>query len=114
MILSYYIKTVEKAMRWTAAGIDGTADGHVEGQYARLHGVELDPASEIVITASGVQALNMAVRCAIDPGDEAVVLTPAWPNGSAMISMASGVVRELPQPLSGERYPSTSMRSRPR
>ena len=74
------------------------------GQYARLHGVVLDPASEIVVTASGVQALNMGVRCAIDPGDEALVLTPAWPNGSAMVSLANGVPHELPQPLSGGRY----------
>ena len=74
------------------------------GQYARLHDVELDPRREIVITASGVQALNMAVRCTIDPGDEALVLTPAWPNGSANVLMASGVAKELPLPLVGERY----------
>ena len=73
-------------------------------QYARLHGVELDPAREIVITASGVQALNMAVRCTIDPGDEALVLTPAWPNGSASVLMASGRARELALPLHDERY----------
>ena len=45
--------------------------------YRRLHGVELDPEREIVITASGVQALNVAIRAVLDPGDEAIVLTPA-------------------------------------
>ncbi len=74
------------------------------GQYRGLHGVELHPSSEIVVTASGVQALFMAIRCTIDPGDEALVLTPAWPNGSAMVAMAGGVARELPQPFDGERY----------
>ena len=74
------------------------------GQYARLHDVELDPRREIVITASGIQALNMAIRCTIDPGDEALVLTPAWPNGSANVLMASGVAKELPLPLVGERF----------
>ena len=39
--------------------------------YRRLHSVELDPAREIVVTASGVQALNLGIRCALDPGDEA-------------------------------------------
>src|ERR1700730_4581250 len=38
--------------------------------YQRLHAVALDPASEIVVTASGVQALNLGIRCALDPGDE--------------------------------------------
>ena len=31
--------------------------------YQKLHGVDLDPESEIVITASGVQALNVSLRC---------------------------------------------------
>src|SRR5713101_3287065 len=38
--------------------------------YQELHAVELDPANEVVITASGVQALNLGIRCVIDPGDE--------------------------------------------
>src|SRR5260370_17607908 len=35
--------------------------------YQELHGLELDPAAEIVITASGVQALNVGIRCVLDP-----------------------------------------------
>ncbi len=59
--------------------------------YQELQAVELDPANEIVITASGVQALNLGIRCVIDPGDEALVLTPAWPNGASNVAMANGV-----------------------
>jgi aspartate/methionine/tyrosine aminotransferase len=72
--------------------------------YRRLHAVELDPAGEIVVTASGVQALNVAIRCVLDPGDEALVLTPAWPNGSSSVAMANAVVRQVPHPLAGDRY----------
>jgi aspartate aminotransferase len=72
--------------------------------YHELQGVELDPANEIVITASGVQALNLGIRCVIDPGDEGLVLTPAWPNGAANVAMANGVTVEIPQPLIGDRY----------
>ena len=53
-------------------------------KYSELHGVTLDPARQVVVTASGVQALNLVIRCVLDPGDEAIVLTPAWPNGSAI------------------------------
>jgi aspartate/methionine/tyrosine aminotransferase len=56
-------------------------------QYAHLHQVELDPQREIVVTASGTQALNVAIRCAINPGDEAIVLTPNWPNGSQIVRL---------------------------
>src|SRR5712692_3701862 len=72
--------------------------------YQELHGVELDPATDFVITASGVQALNLSIRCVIDPGDEALVLTPAWPNGAANVAMANGVPIEIPHPLVGDRY----------
>ncbi len=72
--------------------------------YQELHGVELDPAGEIVVTASGVQALNLGIRCVLDPGDEALVLTPAWPNGASNIALANAVPVEIAQPLVGDRY----------
>jgi aspartate/methionine/tyrosine aminotransferase len=72
--------------------------------YHELHAVELDPENEIVITASGVQAMHLAVRCVLDPGDEALVLTPAWPNGAANVAMANAVPIEMAQPLVGDRY----------
>lgn len=72
--------------------------------YSEQHGVELDPAHEIVVTASGVQALHLAIRCVLDPGDEALVLTPAWPNGSANVAMANARAIEIPHPLVGDRY----------
>jgi hypothetical protein len=72
--------------------------------YARLQGVALDPVREIVVTASGVQALHVAMRCMLDPGDEAIVLTPAWPNGASIIAMANARAVGVPQPLVDGRY----------
>jgi len=72
--------------------------------YSELHGVELDPTSEISVTASGVQALNVAIRCMLDPGDEGIVLTPSWPNGSAIIQMANATCREIPYVFHDGRY----------
>src|SRR6266849_7863765 len=72
--------------------------------YQELQSVDLDPAGEIVVTASGVQALNVGIRCVLDPGDEALVLTPAWPNGSSIISMANAGAVQIPHPLCCDRY----------
>lgn len=72
--------------------------------YTKLHGVDLDPENEIVITASGVQALMVGIRCLLDPGDEAIVLTPAWPNGAAIAVMSNAMARQIPHPLRGDRY----------
>jgi aspartate aminotransferase len=76
----------------------------ITAQYRRLHGVELDPAREVVVTASGVQALHLAVRSVVDPGDEVVVLSPAWPNGAAMVALAHATPVEVPLALHGDRY----------
>jgi aspartate aminotransferase len=72
--------------------------------YQKWHGVELDPESEVVVTASGVQALNVTLRSMLDPGDEALVLTPAWPNGSSIVAMSNAVARQIAHPLCGDRY----------
>src|ERR1044071_4268582 len=63
--------------------------------YDEIHGVQLDWDSEIVMTASGVQALNLAIRCMLDPGDEGIVLTPAWPNGASIITMCNARSLEI-------------------
>ena len=76
----------------------------IAASYARLHAVELDAAAEIVVTASGVQALNVGIRAVLDPGDEALVLTPAWPNGAANVALANAVPVMMPHPLCNGRY----------
>jgi aspartate/methionine/tyrosine aminotransferase len=76
----------------------------IAAYYERLHAVKIDPGREIVITASGVQALNVGIRCVLDPDDEALVLTPAWPNGASIVAMANARAVTVPQPLAGKRY----------
>ena len=72
--------------------------------YEEIHAVEIDPATQVVVTASGVQALNVAIRCVLDPGDEVLVLTPAWPNGSSIVEMCNATARQIAQVIEGGRY----------
>ncbi len=88
-------------------------------QYERLHGVVLDPSTEIVVSASGVQALHLAIRSVVEPGDEVLILSPAWPNSSSIVSVPSctGVPRDVPLVFTEGRYmasisPRSSRRSR--
>ena len=76
----------------------------IANSYMRLHNVELDPESEVMVTSSGVHAIHLTVRAALDPGDEALVLTPVWPNGSGNAHLANAVPIHIPHPLSGERF----------
>ncbi len=72
--------------------------------YQRIHGVSLDADSRFVVTASGVQALNVGIRCVLDPGDEAIVLTPAWPNGSSIVRMCNATPVEIPHVMQNGRF----------
>lgn len=76
----------------------------IAAHYQRHHQVHLDPARQILVTASGVQALNVSIRCVLDPGDEALVLTPAWPNGASIARLIGARPVELAQPLREGRY----------
>lgn len=76
----------------------------IASYYAANHAVKLDPASEVLVTASGVQALNVSIRCILDPGDEALILTPAWPNGASIAALIGAKPIEIAQPLAGNRF----------
>ena len=76
----------------------------IADQYSRLQRVTLDPQREIVVTASGMQALNVGIRTVLDPGDEALILTPAWPNGGAVVRMSNASPIQIAHPLRGDRY----------
>jgi aspartate/methionine/tyrosine aminotransferase len=85
------------------AGLPGLREA-IADKYNQLHQVDLNPHDEMVVTASGVQALNVSIRCVIDPGDEAIVLTPNWPNASAIVSLFGGYPSEIPLAWNGERF----------
>ncbi len=53
-------------------------------------------ADEIMMTAGASNALNVSLMSLIDPGDEVLVLTPAWPFVFGMVTLAGGKVVELP------------------
>ena len=36
-------------------------------------------------------ARNVGIRLHLDPGDEAILLTPVWPNASAMLQIAQSL-----------------------
>jgi hypothetical protein len=72
--------------------------------YLTHHGVTLDPQGEIMITASGTQALNVTIRCTLNPGDEALVLTPNWPNGAEIVKLFGATPVEAPYAYDGVRF----------
>ncbi len=54
----------------------------------RWYGIELDPASEIVVTAGATEALAGALLGMLDAGDEVVVFEPMYDSYQACIALA--------------------------
>lgn len=54
-------------------------------------GVSYDYRTEILVTSSGAEAINNAILSVIDPGDEAIVFSPAFVNYENMIKISGGV-----------------------
>ncbi|HOE12562.1 MAG TPA: aminotransferase class I/II-fold pyridoxal phosphate-dependent enzyme [bacterium] len=54
-------------------------------------GVEYNPQSEILVTVGGSEAIDLACRAVLEPGDEAIVLQPSFVSYAPMVTMAGGV-----------------------
>src|SRR5579883_271208 len=50
----------------------------IAAELERLYGVAYDPATEILVTAGVSEALDLAVRATIDPGDEVIIPEPSY------------------------------------
>ncbi len=81
-----------------------TLRGALAEKIAALHGVTIDPSHEIVVTVGGLQALNLTIRCTINPGDEALILTPNWPNGAEIVKLYGATPVEVPYLVEGGRF----------
>ncbi|MDS0477304.1 aminotransferase class I/II-fold pyridoxal phosphate-dependent enzyme [Natrinema sp. 1APR25-10V2] len=57
---------------------------------------EYDPDSEIIVTAGAVEALALACITVVDPSDEVIVPTPAWPNYQIQGIMTDADVVNVP------------------
>lgn len=63
-----------------------------------LHGIAVDP-ERVIVTASGMQAVQLTMQALIGPGDEVVHIAPVWPNLPAAVQIMGGVPRQVPLQL---------------
>ena len=65
-------------------------------QIQRLHGVDVDPRQEIVVTSSGMNAILLAVQATLGSGTSALVVTPLWPNLASAVRVSGATAIETP------------------
>ena len=62
----------------------------------RRFGLSYDPANEIIVTVGGSEAIDLALRALVEPGDEFIVPEPCFVCYSPLTEMACGVPVHLP------------------
>ena len=63
----------------------------IAAKIASLYGHAYDAATEITVTAGATQALTTAILCCVHPGDEVIVIEPAYDSYLPAIALAGGV-----------------------
>ena len=67
----------------------------IADHQARCYDLELDPDSQVLVTAGATEAVTAAVLALVDPGDEVVLVEPFYDSYPAAVEMAGGVRRTV-------------------
>lgn len=62
----------------------------IASKIETIYGYRYDAASEITVTAGATQGLLTAIMCAVHPGDEVIVIEPAYDSYVPAIELAGG------------------------
>jgi N-succinyldiaminopimelate aminotransferase len=68
----------------------------IAAHVRRFRGRDLDPDSEVLVTAGATEALSAALLALLETGDEVVLFEPMYDCYAAGIAMAGGVARPVP------------------
>jgi aspartate/methionine/tyrosine aminotransferase len=75
----------------------------IAGKIDELHGVSYSPAS-IMATVGASMAIYAAIRASIGPGDNAIIISPAYAIFSNGVLMSGGEPRPVPLARDGDRF----------
>ena len=62
----------------------------------KKHGVQYDSDKELIVTVGGSEAIDLAIRGLIDPGDEVLVVEPCFVCYAPLVELAGGVAVPVP------------------
>lgn len=68
----------------------------IAAHQARHYGIELDPETEVLVTAGATEALTAAILALAGPGDEVLTLEPFYDSHAAAIAMAGAAHVTVP------------------
>jgi methionine aminotransferase len=76
----------------------------VAAKVSALYGRSYDAATEITVTAGATQALTTAILCCVHPGDEVIVIEPAYDSYAPAIALAGGTMVPVSMQVGANGY----------
>ena len=76
----------------------------ISAHQRRWYGLEVDAASEVLVTAGATEALAATLLALVDSGDEVVTFEPYYDAYAALVARAGGVHRTVPLHWSSEQH----------
>ena len=89
-----YSLTKGKTFYSPNAGLKSLRD-EISAFMQRRYGLSYDPSHEIIVTVGGSEAIDLAFRAMLDPGDEVIVPEPSYVSYKPCAVLAGGVPRVL-------------------
>ena len=82
----------------------------VAAHQKRFYGVDLDPDTEVLVTAGATEGIAAALIALMEPGDEAIAFEPYYDSYAACVAMAGAarVPVTLRPPASGPIWPRSA------
>lgn len=71
----------------------------ISDRIYKKHGVRYDQGDEIIVTVGGSEAIDLAIRSIIDPGDEVLVVEPCFVCYAPLVELMGGVAVSVPTKL---------------
>ncbi len=86
------IESLEKGKTYYTSN-SGTLElrKEINNYMTRRFGVSYDPESEVIVTVGGSEAIDIALRAVISPGDEVIIPTPCFVCYEPLVKIAGGV-----------------------
>lgn len=68
----------------------------ISDNIKKKHGIKYDPEDEIVVTVGGSEAIDIALRGIIDPGDEVLIVEPSFVCYAPLVELTGGTAVPVP------------------
>lgn len=91
------IETLQRGKTWYSANA-GFADLRLEisNYLKRRLGLEYNSTNEVCVTVGGSEAIDMAIRALVNPGDEVLIPEPSFVCYTPIVHLQSGVAVPIP------------------